>query len=109
MRGEQAVEGVSRPTEVEREAEPRGGRRVVERDPCVLRQIRNREAGAEIDAARLQQELELEDARGRHVEPREMIQWSSAPVSAMQPDERVRIEEDQRFRFEAAAPLRRAN
>lgn len=96
MGHKQAVQRIPRPTQAERGIKPADGGRIVER-PSIIMGQGIRRTGAPFDAASLAKHLEFKDCDGRHVQlDAGRLQSPCAPMTGIEPQQRVRIEQDHR-------------
>ena len=102
MRNQEAIERISGPLEIQRLLEPRDGRRIIQRPAIVLDEVAERSSPAKADATGFDEQLDLQQARGRKVHPPDQrLQPAPSPVAQMKPEHRVCVEEDHRGRRRA--------
>src|SRR5688572_16312913 len=95
MSDEQAIERIASPTEVERGLEPWRGRRIVQHPEALTACEGCHGRVAEADPAGFDQELQLEEADGRDIEPPGAGGERARPsMPLIKPDERVRVEQN---------------
>jgi hypothetical protein len=96
MSGNQAIEGITGPGEIECGGKPGGRRRIVE-CPSIVDRERLGIAFRQLDATHLVEKLEFEEVGWRSVEtPAATQQWGGARAALIEPDQGERVEQDQR-------------